>query len=96
MAVQATTRTAKLRVEPNGPGKGYELVNHIKEQAIPTHYITPIKGVREALEHGILVGHPMVDIKVTLFDGSHHEADSNEIAFKDAPEKLCQYSSSQE
>jgi elongation factor G len=52
--------------------------------------------VREALEHGILVGHPMVDIKVTLFDGSHHEADSNEIAFKDAPEKLCQYSSSQE
>ena len=73
----------KLRVEPNEPGKGYEFINNIKDHAIPTQYLTPIdEGVREALEHGILAGHPMVDIKVTLFDGSHHEVDSNEMAFK--------------
>ena len=73
----------KLRVEPNGPDRGYEFINNIKDHAIPTHYITPIdEGVREALEHGILAGHPMVDIKVTLFDGSYHNVDSNEMAFK--------------
>ncbi len=73
----------KLRVEPNEPGKGYEFINNINNQAIPTQYITPIdEGVQQALERGILVGHPMVDIKVTLFDGSYHKVDSNEMAFK--------------
>jgi len=73
----------KLHVEPNEPGKGYEFINDIKNQAIPTQYITPInEGVQQALERGILAGHPMVDIKVTLFDGSYHEVDSNEMAFK--------------
>jgi elongation factor G len=73
----------KLRVEPNEPGNGYEFINDIKNQAIPTRYITPInEGVQQALERGILADHPMVDIKVTLFDGSYHEVDSNEMAFK--------------
>ena len=73
----------RLRIEPNEPGKGYEFINNIKDQAIRTPYITPIdEGVQDALEHGILAGHPMVDIKVTLFDGSYHEEDSNEMAFK--------------
>ena len=73
----------KLHVEPNEPGKGYEFINDIKDQAIPTQYISPIdEGVQKALEGGILVGHPMMDIKVTLFDGSYHKVDSNEMAFK--------------
>ena len=73
----------KLRVEPNKPGNGYEFINDIKDQAIPIQYIAPIdEGVQEALERGILAGHPMVDIKVTLFDGSYHEVDSNEMGFK--------------
>jgi elongation factor G len=73
----------KLHVEPNKPGKGYEFINDIKDQAIPIQYIAPIdEGVQEALERGILAGHPMVDIKVTLFDGSYHEVDSNEMGFK--------------
>jgi elongation factor G len=73
----------KLHVEPNEPGKGYEFINDIKDQTIPTQYITPIdEGVQKALQQGILAGYPMVDIKVTLFDGSYHEVDSNEMAFK--------------
>ena len=72
-----------LRIEPNKPGKGYDFINDIKDHAIPTKYITPIdEGVQGALERGILAGHPMVDIKVTLFDGSYHEVESNEMAFK--------------
>jgi elongation factor G len=72
-----------LRVEPNGAGKGYEFVNDIKGGVVPREYIKPIdQGVQGALELGILAGFPMVDIKVTLFDGSYHEVDSNEMAFK--------------
>ena len=72
-----------LRVEPNEPGKGYEFVNEIKGGSVPREYIKPIdQGVRGAMELGILAGFPMVDIKVTLFDGSYHEVDSNEMAFK--------------
>jgi elongation factor G len=72
-----------LRIEPNEPGKGYEFVNGIKGGSIPKEYIKPIdQGVQGALELGILAGFPMVDIKVTLFDGSYHEVDSNEMAFK--------------
>jgi elongation factor G len=73
----------KLRVEPNTPGAGYEFINDIKGGTIPKEYIKPIdQGVQGALELGILAGFPMVDIKVTLYDGSYHEVDSNEMAFK--------------
>ena len=72
-----------LRIEPNEPGKGYEFVNDIKGGTVPKEYIKPIdQGVQGALELGILAGFPMVDVKVTLFDGSYHEVDSNEMAFK--------------
>jgi elongation factor G len=72
----------KIRVEPN-PGQGYEFVNEIKGGTIPKEYIKPIdQGIREALEGGVLAGFPMVDVKVMLYDGSYHEVDSNEMAFK--------------
>jgi elongation factor G len=72
-----------LKVEPNEPGKGYEFVNGIKGGVVPKEYIKPIdQGIQGALELGILAGFPIVDVKVTLFDGSYHEVDSNEMAFK--------------
>ena len=72
----------KIRVEPN-PGKGYEFENDVTGGSIPREYIKPIdQGIREALEGGILAGFPMVDIKVSLYDGSYHDVDSNEMAFK--------------
>lgn len=72
----------KMTVEPN-PGKGYEFVNKITGGVIPREYIPAVdKGVQEALEGGILAGYELVDIKVTLFDGSFHEVDSSEMAFK--------------
>jgi len=73
----------KLRIEPNEPGKGYEFVNDIRGAVVPIEYVEPIdQGVQAALELGILAGLPIVDVKVTLYDGSYHEADSNEMAFK--------------
>jgi elongation factor G len=73
----------KLRVEPNTPGAGYEFINAIKSGSIPKEFIKPIdQGVQGALELGILAGYPIVDVKVTLYDGSYHEVDSNEMAFK--------------
>jgi elongation factor G len=73
----------KLRIEPNEPGAGYEFINAIKAGSVPKEYIKPIdQGVQGAIELGILAGYPLVDIKVTLFDGSYHEVDSNEMAFK--------------
>jgi elongation factor G len=73
----------KLRIEPNEPGKGYEFINEIKSGLIPEQYIEAIgQGVQGAMELGILAGYPLVDIKATLFDGSYHEVDSNEMAFK--------------
>jgi len=73
----------KLRIEPNTPGAGYEFINEIKGGVVPKEYIKPIdQGVQGALELGILAGYPIVDVKVTLFDGSYHEVDSNEMAFK--------------
>jgi elongation factor G len=73
----------KLRVEPNEAGAGYEFVNEIKGGAVPKEFVKPIdQGVRGAMELGILAGFPVVDVKVTLFDGSYHEVDSNEMAFK--------------
>jgi elongation factor G len=72
-----------LRIEPNEPGKGYEFINDVKGGSVPKEYIKPIdQGVQGALELGILAGFPMVDVKVTLFDGSYHDVDSNEMAFK--------------
>ena len=72
-----------LRIEPNEPGKGYEFINEIKGGVVPKEYIKPIDhGVRGAMEAGVLAGFPVVDVKVALFDGSYHEVDSNENAFK--------------
>jgi len=73
---------AKIRIEPN-PGKEYEFVNDIKGGSVPKEYIKPIdEGIKEAMEGGTLAGYPMVDIKATLYDGSYHEVDSSEMAFK--------------
>ena len=67
------------------PGEGYEFVDEIKGGAIPNGLIPAVdKGVREAMEEGFLAGYPMVDIKCTVFDGSYHSVDSNEMAFKTA------------
>ena len=72
-----------LILEPQPPGKGFEFENRIIGGTIPREYIPSIeKGVREAMERGILAGFPMVDIKVTLVDGSYHEVDSSDLAFK--------------
>ena len=74
---------AKIRLEPNEPGKGYEFVNEIVGGSVPKEFIKPIdQGIQEALEGGILAGYPMVDVKVELYDGSYHDVDSNEMAFK--------------
>jgi elongation factor G len=73
----------KIRLEPNEPGKGYEFVNEIVGGVVAKEYIKPVDhGMQEAMEGGVLAGYPMVDIKSTLFDGSYHEVDSNEMAFK--------------
>ncbi|MGL4537517.1 MAG: elongation factor G [Cetobacterium sp.] len=72
----------KITLEPN-PGKEFEFVNKISGGAIPREYIPAVeKGCREALEGGVVAGYPMVDLKVTLYDGSYHEVDSSEMAFK--------------
>lgn len=72
----------KITLEPN-PGKEFEFVNKITGGAIPREYIPAVeKGCREALEGGVVAGYPMVDLKVTLYDGSYHEVDSSEMAFK--------------
>ena len=73
----------RLRVEPNEKGKGYEFINDIKGGVIPKEFIAPIeKGVVEAMTKGVVAGFPMVDVKVTLYDGSYHDVDSSEMAFK--------------
>ena len=72
-----------LKVEPNEQGSGFIFINQIKGGVIPKEYISGIEhGAKEALDSGILAGYPVVDVKVTLFDGSYHEVDSSEIAFK--------------
>jgi elongation factor G len=72
-----------LKIEPQAPGKGYEFVDGIKGGRVPKEYIPAVKkGVAEALQDGVLAGFPVVDVKATLFDGSYHEVDSNENAFK--------------
>lgn len=72
-----------LKLEPNEAGKGFEFKSEIKGGSIPREYIAPIqKGVEEAMKSGVIAGFPVVDIKVTVFDGSYHEVDSSEAAFK--------------
>jgi elongation factor G len=74
---------AKIKLDPQPPGVGYEFVNDITGGSVPKEFIKPIdQGIREALEGGILAGYPMVDVKATLYDGSYHDVDSNEMAFK--------------
>ena len=73
----------KIIVEPNESGKGYEFINKIVGGAIPKEYIEPVnQGIQGAMQSGILAGYPVVDVKVTLYDGSYHEVDSSEMAFK--------------
>ena len=73
----------KIRVEPNEPGKGYEFINAVVGGAIPKEYIPAVDaGIQGAMEAGVQAGYPVVDVKVTLFDGSYHEVDSSEMAFK--------------
>jgi elongation factor G len=74
---------AKIKLDPQPPGTGYEFVNDIVGGSVPKEFIKPIdQGIQEALEGGILAGYPMVDVKATLYDGSYHDVDSNEMAFK--------------
>ncbi len=73
----------KIRVEPNESGKGYEFINAVVGGAIPKEYIPAVDaGIQGAMAAGVLAGYPVVDVKVTLYDGSYHEVDSSEMAFK--------------
>jgi len=72
-----------IKLEPQEPGKGYEFVNAIVGGVVPKEYIPAVdKGIQEAMQGGVIAGYPVVDVKVTLYDGSYHEVDSNEMAFK--------------
>jgi len=72
-----------VKVEPNERGKGFEFVNSIVGGVVPKEYIKPAEnGIREALEKGIIAGYPMIDVKATVYDGSYHDVDSSEMAFK--------------
>ncbi len=72
-----------LRLSQNEPGKGLEFINSIKGGAVPSEYIKPVsEGIKEAMANGVLAGYPVVDIKAELYDGSYHDVDSNEMAFK--------------
>ncbi len=74
---------AKIRLEPQEPGMGYEFVNDTTGGSVPKEFIKPIdQGIKEAMEGGILAGYEMVDVKAILYDGSYHDVDSNEMAFK--------------
>jgi elongation factor G len=72
-----------LKIEPHELGKGYEFINGIVGGTVPREFIPAVdKGIKEAVETGVIAGYPVVDVKVTLFDGSYHDVDSNEMAFK--------------
>ncbi len=72
-----------IKLEPQEPGKGYEFVNNITGGVIPKEYIPAVdKGIQEAMQNGVVAGYPVVDVKATLYDGSYHEVDSSEMAFK--------------
>ena len=73
----------KIKLEPNETGKGYEFVNAIVGGVIPKEFIPAVdQGIQGAMQAGVLAGYPVVDVKVTLYDGSYHEVDSSELAFK--------------
>ncbi len=73
----------KIKIEPNESGKGYEFINNIVGGVIPKEYIPAVDaGIKGAMQSGVLAGYPVVDVKVTLYDGSYHEVDSSEMAFK--------------
>ena len=73
----------KIKVVPGEPGQGFEFVNDIVGGAIPKDYIKSVQqGIQEAMTNGILAGYPIEDVTVSLYDGSHHEVDSSEMAFK--------------
>ena len=72
-----------LKIEPRQPGEGYEFVNAIVGGVVPKEYIPAVdKGIQEQMKNGVIAGFPVVDVKVTLFDGSYHDVDSSEMAFK--------------
>jgi len=72
-----------IKLEPQEPGKGYEFVNQITGGVIPKEYIPAVdKGIQEAMQNGVVAGYPVVDVKATLYDGSYHDVDSSEMAFK--------------
>ncbi|MDQ7063787.1 MAG: elongation factor G [candidate division KSB1 bacterium] len=72
-----------IEIEPNEPGKGFEFENKIVGGVIPREYINPVaEGIKEAMLNGVIAGYPVIDVKVTLLDGSYHEVDSSEMAFK--------------
>jgi elongation factor G len=74
---------ALIRIEPKGRGEGFEFIDAIKGGAIPNEFIPPVeKGIKEAMENGVLAGYPLVDMQATLYDGTYHDVDSSEIAFK--------------
>lgn len=73
----------KIKIEPREPGEGFEFINAIVGGIIPREYIPAVeKGIVEQMQNGVIAGYPVVDVKVTLYDGSYHEVDSNEMAFK--------------
>lgn len=81
-----------IRIEPQARGAGYEFEDAIKGGAIPNEFIAPIeKGIREAMENGVLAGFPLVDVKITLYDGTYHDVDSSEMAFKIAGSMALQH-----
>ena len=72
-----------MKLEPQEPGSGFEFVNEIVGGVVPKEYIGAVqKGIEEQLENGIIAGYPVLDVKATLYDGSYHDVDSNEMAFK--------------
>jgi elongation factor G len=72
-----------VRIEPLGEGNGFEFVDEVKGGSIPSEFIPSIgKGIKEATEKGVIAGYPMVDVKATVYDGSYHDVDSSEAAFK--------------
>ena len=82
-AVKASTVMSRSILEPNEPGKGYEFINKVVGGAIPKEYIPAVDaGIQGAMQTGVLAGYNVVDVKVTLYDGSYHEVDSSEMAFK--------------
>ena len=72
-----------IQLEPLEPGSGFEFVNKIVGGSVPREYIAPVEhGIREAMESGVMAGYPVIDLRATLYDGSYHEVDSSEMAFK--------------